>query len=165
MPNPLLTLSYTLHMLATVVLVGGLFVLSVLWLPAAGRALSPVDQAALLRATLRRFQPLAWLSIAVLMATGLTQMAASPAYVGLLVLENRWSVAMFAKHLAFGAMVALAVYQTWVLAPALERQILSRAARGEAEDAASIAPQRRMLRLNFWIGLIILLLTAVARTA
>jgi putative copper export protein len=72
---------------------------------------------------------------------------------------------MFAKHLAFGVMVALAVYQTWVLAPALERQTLRRAAQGEPEEGSALAPQRRMLRLNFWMGMVILLLTAIARTA
>jgi uncharacterized membrane protein len=164
-PNSLLALSYTLHMLATVVLVGGLFVLSVLWLPAASRTLHPRDQAALLRAILRRFQPLAWLSIAVLAATGLTQMAANPNYLGFLALENPWSVAMFAKHAAFGVMVALAIYQTWVITPALERQALQRAADGEPGDQAVAASQSRLLRLNFWIGLIILGLTAIARTA
>jgi uncharacterized membrane protein len=164
-PVFLLTLAYTLHLLATVVLVGGLFVLSVLWLPAASRALVPRDQAALLRAILRRFQPLAWLSIAVLAVTGLTQMAANPNYHGFLALENRWSLSMFAKHAAFAAMVALVVYQTWVITPALERQALRRASDGEPGDPAVPPSQSRLLRLNFWIGLIILGLTAIARTA
>lgn len=161
----LLTLAYTLHMLATVVLVGGLFVLSVLWLPAASRTLAPREQAALLQAILRRFQPLAWLSIAVLAATGLTQMAASPDYQGFLALENRWSVAMFTKHLAFASMVALAGYQTWVITPALERQALQRAAARTPGEPAEPSSQSRLLRLNFWIGLVILVLTAIARTA
>jgi len=164
-PVFLLTLAYTLHLLATVVLVGGLFVLSVLLLPAASRALAPRDQAIVLRAILRRFRPLAWLSIAVLAATGLTQMAANPNYLGFLALENPWSVAMFAKHAAFGVMVALAIYQTWVITPALERQALQRAVDGEPGGQAVAASQSRLLRLNFWIGLIILGLTAIARTA
>jgi len=165
MPVFLLTLAYTLHLLATVVLVGGLFVLSVLWLPAASRTLAPRDQAALLRAILRRFQPLAWLSIALLAATGLTQMAANPNYQGFLALENRWSVAMFTKHAAFAGMVALAGYQTWVITPALERQALQQSAVGEPGDPAVSSSQSRLLRLNFWIGLVILGLTAIARTA
>jgi uncharacterized membrane protein len=164
-PVFILTFAYGLHLLATIVLVGGLFVLSVLWLPAASRALVPRDQAAMLRAILRRFQPLAWLSIAVLAATGLTQMAANPNYMGFLALENRWSVAMFTKHAAFAVMVVLAAYQTWVITPALERQALQQAAEARPGEPARSSPQSRLLRLNFWIGLIILGLTAIARTA
>ncbi|MCJ7512750.1 MAG: CopD family protein [Anaerolineales bacterium] len=160
-----LTAAYALHMLATIVLVGGLFVLSVLWLPAASRSLSAHDQANLLRAISRRFQPLAWLSIAVLVATGMTQMAASPNYLGLLAIDNLWSAAMLAKHTAFGAMLALAAYQTWVVTPTLERQALLRAADTGLEGRAATASQQRLLRINLWIGIVILGLTAIARTA
>jgi hypothetical protein len=62
-------------------------------------------------------------------------------------------------------MVALAIYQTWVITPALERQALQRAVDDEPGGQAVAASQSRLLRLNFWIGLIIVGLTAIARTA
>jgi uncharacterized membrane protein len=165
MPAWALTLAYSLHMMATVVLIGGLFVLSVLLLPVAGRSLPAKDQAALLRAVSRRFQPLAWLSLAVLVATGLTQMAASPNYLGLLAVGNLWSAALLAKHVAFGVMLLLAGYQTWVLMPSLERHALGAATAGGSVDLPAAMRQQRALRLNFWIGVVILGLTAIARTA
>jgi uncharacterized membrane protein len=164
-PGPLLTLSYALHLLATVVLVGGLFVLSVLWLPAASRSLSAQDQASMLRSILRRFQPLAWLSMAVLAATGLMQMAADPNYQGFLQLGTRWSAAMLAKHAAFAVMVVLAGVQTWGVTPALEREALQRAATGARGEPVHTSAQTRLLRLNFWLGLVILGLTTIAQTA
>src|SRR5436190_9397084 len=41
----------------------------------------------------RRFNPLAWISLAVLVASGLTQMSASKNYQGLLRIANPWAAA------------------------------------------------------------------------
>lgn len=162
MPVWALTLAFWFHMAATVAWIGGLFYQAIILEPALTKLLAPDQIASLLRTLRMRFQPLAWVSLAVLFATGLTQMAGNPNYEGLLVIENRWAVAMVAKHLTIFLMIGVAVYQTWFLHPELERAALRKAA-GEIGTLAE--RQLRSQRLNIALSLIVLALTAVARTA
>src|SRR3972149_2282107 len=125
MPSWALTLAYTRHMAAPVAWIGGLFFQSVFLGPALRRTLDPPSALRLLELLRRRFDPLAWLSLAVLIATGLTQMNASPSYEGFLALQNPWAVAILAKHGLIALMVALAGYQTLFLYPWLGVLFLS----------------------------------------
>lgn len=152
----MLALAYWLHMAATIVWIGGLFFQSVILAPALGEV---SDRAALLERLQNRFQPLAWLSLAALIGTGLIQMSASPHYQGLLSIANPWSRAIFAKHLAIAAMFAVAAYQTWVLQPRISRLALL--------DQAADSRRRfnRLARINLAMGILVLGLTALARIA
>ena len=167
MPGWVLSAAYWLHMAATVAWVGGLLFQAVL-LPAATQGLEPQARARFFDSLSRRFQPIAWLSLAILVFTGLTQMAAHPKYAGLLVIEGRWAQAILAKHLAFGGMVLIAAVQTWILQPRLAHHMLLEAA-GTVPDDEAIAPTRqrldRLTRVNAVLALIVLALTAIARTA
>lgn len=164
MPGWALSIAYWLHMVATVVWVGGLFFQAVVLAPALQRSLSPEDNANLLGRLRRRFVPLAWLSLAVLIATGLTQMSGNPNYEGFIQIHNRWSVAILAKHAVIGAMVLAAGYQTWVLAPRLERAAWKRAT-SEADAEADGRSYQRLTAVNIGLALIVLALTAIARTS
>lgn len=159
-----LTAAYWLHMAATVVWVGGLFFQAGVLHPALDGS-STNDQALhLLRRVRTRFQPLSWLSLAVLIGTGLMQMSASPNYQGLLGLGNRWAAAIFAKHVAIVLMVIFAGVQTWVLHPRLERSLMAHTRQGDFDrDTAQL--DARITNLNLILALVVLGLTAVARTA
>lgn len=152
----MLALAYWLHMAATIVWIGGLFFQSVILAPLLAQV---SERARLLERLQQRFQPLAWLSLAVLIGTGLLQMSASPNYQGLLSIANPWSRAIFAKHLAIAAMFAVAAYQTWVLQPRIARLAML-----EAADDAQRRFQR-LARINLALGILVLGLTALARTA
>jgi uncharacterized membrane protein len=190
---PLLALSitYWLHMLATVAWLGGLAALSILVLPSAQVSLESDAYSRLLEAIQRRLDPLGWLCLAILVGTGLFQMSASPNYQGFLAINNRWAVAILTKHLVFFAMTGLSAYLTWGVLPALRRAALRQArqeqashtqarqtqARQMADDiqmhanAANAELQRLksrealLLRLNLFLGVIILALTAIARAS
>ena len=77
-----LSLAYWLHMLATIVWIGGLASMSILVIPAARRALDTRQYAMLLGALQARLEPLGWFSIILLVGTGMLQMSASPNYQG-----------------------------------------------------------------------------------
>lgn len=157
-----LTLAYWVHMAATVAWIGGLFYQGLILEPVLARFVDPDQIAPLLASLRRRFQPLAWMSLALLFASGLTQMAGSPNYEGFLVIQNRWAAAIIAKHLTIFLMIAVAAYQTWVLHPELERAALRKASDQVGELAGR---QNRSHRLNIALSIVVLGLTAIARTA
>ncbi|HJW89155.1 MAG TPA: CopD family protein [Anaerolineales bacterium] len=161
-----LSLAYWLHMLATIVWIGGLAALALLVLPAARQRLSADDLASLLHNIQSRLDPLAWMSLAVLTATGLFQMSANPNYLGFLAFSNLWARAILFKHLSFFLMVGLSAYLTWGLLPALRREALLRA-KGLAHPQAAQLQRREiwLIRLNLLLGVIILGLTALARAS
>jgi uncharacterized membrane protein len=168
-PDWALTLAYWLHMLATVVWIGGLTALALLVVPAARQALEPEAYADLLESLQRRLDPVGWFCLAALVATGMFQMSANPNYEGLLAIANRWAVAILIKHLLFLVMIGLSAYSTWVLFPQMRRAAL-RLAKSPSDDGAQAAArlQRQeinLMRLNLALGILILALTAAARVA
>jgi uncharacterized membrane protein len=161
-----LSLAYWLHMLATVAWIGGLVALVVLVLPVARRILAPDVYATSLEQIQRRLDPLGWLSLAVLLATGLFQLSASPNYDGFLSISNRWAVAILIKHILFFGMIAVSAYLTWGVLPSLRRVAMKRAKGIETEEAEIL--QRRetlLLRINLILGILILGLTSLARAS
>lgn len=165
-----LAAAYWLHMLATVVWIGGLSTLTLLVLPAAQRVLDSAAYVRLLGELQRRLDPLGWFCLMILVATGMFQMSASPNYAGFLSISNRWAAAILIKHIVFFAMIGVSAYLTWGLLPELRRLAIRAASLGvEGKHAAEVqrlqARSAWILRLNLALSVIILALTAVARAA
>ena len=168
-PLTALTLAYWLHMLATVVWIGGIGSLALLVLPAANKVLDASAYAALLERIQKRLDPLGWICLAVLAATGLVQMSANPNYQGFIAIHNRWAAAILVKHLLFLVMAGISVYLSWGLLPKLRRLALQRhrlPAETLSEQAVKLSRQEVFLyRLNLILGVLVLALTAIARSA
>jgi uncharacterized membrane protein len=165
-PVPFLSLAYWLHMLATLVWIGGLSAMAILILPAARRALDASAYARLLADLQRRLDPLGWMSLIVLVGTGLFQMSANPNYDGFLRVDNLWAGAILLKHLVFFGMTGISAYLTWGVLPGLRRAALQLEKGREAPEAARLLKQEIIfLRLNLVLGVIVLALTAIARAA
>ncbi len=161
-----LSLAYWLHMLATVAWIGGLVTLSTLVLPTARQALSAADYVELMSRLRRRLDPLGWLSLIVLAATGMFQMSANPNYQGFLAFDNRWAVAILIKHLLFLVMIGVSAYLTWGLIPRLQRAALLQARNQSAPQAQSWQRQEAILqRINLLLALLVLAFTALARAS
>jgi len=168
LPDFGLALAYWLHIVATVTWVGGLIALSVLVIPAARRTLQPGDYAALFDRLQAGLQRVGWLSLAVLIATGMFQMSAHPAYEGFLAISSAWSVAILIKHILIGFMVLAGAYLTWGIMPSLRRMALLRAAGQNLDAAKDLALRKResrVLTINLILSILVLLLTAIARAA
>ena len=160
-----LSLAYWLHMLATILWIGGLAAV-VLLLPPAQRSLDAGTFAALLERVQRRLDPVGWMSLSVLIVSGLFQMSANPNYEGVLAIGNRWAAAILAKHLVFFGMIGVSAYMTWGVLPGIRRNALLRAHGGAGPETERL--QRReiaLLRLNLALGVIVLGLTALARAS
>lgn len=155
-----LTIAFWLHMAATIVWIGGLFYMAVIVNPALERL--PEQRGRLAEDMRRRFQPLAWLSLFVLIGTGSLQMSGNPNYDGLFAFSNPWSRSILAKHIAIGVMVLVAAYQTWVLNPRLSRLALKQEVGASDQVANELS---RLNRVSLAFGILVLGLTALARTA
>lgn len=164
-----LSLVYWLHMLATVVWIGGLAAIGLVVLPAARQVLPAQGYADLLAGIQRRLDPLAWFSLALLAGTGMIQMSVNPNYQGFLAIDNRWAMAILIKHLLFLIMTGVSVYMTWFLLPQLRRLALRQARGLEDIDAHTadrlVNRETWLLRLNLILGVFILALTALARAS
>lgn len=161
-----LSLVYWLHMLATVVWIGGLAAVVLLVIPAARRTLDTSAYTVVLAAIQRRLDPLGWISLLVLVGTGLFQMSANPNYQGFLAVNNRWAAAILVKHLVFFVIIGVSAYLTWGLMPSLGRVALRQSHGLDAPEAEHL--QRRettLMRLNLILGAVVLALTAIARVS
>ena len=160
-----LTIAYWLHMLATVLWIGGLAALSILVLPTARSVLDPEAFADLLSALQKRLYPLGWFSMIVLLVSGMLQMSSNPNYQGFLSIQGLWAGSILIKHILFGLMVLISGYITWGLLPALRRSALLQVRGLDAPNAKTLKNRETiLLRLNLILGILILLLTAIARS-
>ena len=161
-----LAFTYWLHLLATVAWIGSIIATSILFLPAAGKALKPVDHLALIEAMQKRLEPIAWFSISLLVLTGLFQMSVNPHYDGFLSTSTQWSLAILAKHVLGILMVVVSAIQTWEVIPAIHRAILLSKKNKNTSNLDSLRKREiNLLRLNFGLSILILLATAFARAS
>jgi len=161
----LLALSLFLHLLATVFWLGGLFLMTLLVWPETRRSLADNPQRYRLLDRLRqRFQPFSWISMLVLLVTGLFQMTANPHYEGMLQFNSPWSRAILLKHVAMAGMVICGLLLQWRVAPALRRAgwLLDRGGRNAAEWQRLRRQEVRLARISIALGLLVLLFTAMA---
>ena len=162
----ILALSYFLHLVATVVWIGGLVIMAIVVWPGLRRAAS--DEAAFARAIEAidaRFRPLSGLSLAVLVVTGFIQMTASKNYKGFLDFSNVWAQVILLKHVSIIGMIVVGALMNFGVQPALQRNVML-AAHGVPDQAESAALRRRLdrlARLNLILGVVVLVFTAIAR--
>lgn len=157
---------YWLHFLATVAWVGSLSAIAFLILPAMKRTLDATAQLALIEAIQKRFEPVTWFSLSLLVLTGLFQMSVNPHYDGFLSTSTQWSLAILAKHLLGMVVIVVSAVQTWDVIPAIRRALIQSKKIDNAEQIATL--QRREIRLlytNLVMGILILAATAVARAS
>ncbi len=122
------------------------------------------ERARLSAAVQKRFQPIANLSLIVLILTGMVQTFTNRFYKGFLQFDNAWAQAILFKHLAIVGMIILAGIITFSVQPALQRNALL-VANGVADEAQSARLQQqqvRLTRLNLALSVLVLLFTAIA---
>jgi uncharacterized membrane protein len=158
--------SYLLHLIATVVWIGGLVIIALVIQPIAAKTVT--DKAVLARLLdelHKRFQPLANISLIVLILTGMVQMVASKYYKGFLAIDNEWSQAILLKHIAVGLMIVFALIMTFSIEPAMRRNAFM-AANDLADEKVTARlrqQQMRLTRLNLVFSVLVLIFTAIAR--
>jgi uncharacterized membrane protein len=163
-PDWAITLTFWIHFLAAVTLVGSLVATSILALPAA-QTLDLVEQLNLIASIQKRMEPTAWFSISLLIVTGLFQMSMNVHYNGFLSVSSQWTIALLTKHILVIALIVVSAVQTWDVLPSI-RRLLLRKDKANQEEASKL--QRRetwLLRANLILAILILGATAFMRTA
>jgi uncharacterized membrane protein len=158
----ILVLSYWIHLLATVIWLGGQALFALVAWPALRQGTLADNQWWQLQ---KRFLPWVNVSLIILLLTGFIQMTNDENYSGFLVMDTLWPWAILLKHLAFLGMVAITIYLQAVLYPAITRfQLLSQAAAETQSSASAALRQReiRLLRLNLLCAALVLFFTALA---
>ena len=165
-PNWAIVVTYWLHFIATVMWVGNLSAIAFLLLPAMKRALDPNAQLALIEAIQKRFEPLAWFSLSLLILTGLFQMSVNPHYDGFLSTSTQWSLAILAKHFLGMFVIVATAIQTWDVTPALHRALVKSKKMDNSYELESLRRREtRLIQINLILGILLLAATAVARAA
>lgn len=161
-PFWILALSYWLHLLSTVIWLGGMALMAIVGWPAVRRHLLDGEQWVML---LRRFTPWANASLIILWVTGFLQMTADPNYEGFLAVNSLWAQALLVKHVAVIGMMVFGFYVQFRIYPALARLALleqKRPEEAQAERAQLVQKENRLLRLNLICAAAVLLFTAIA---
>jgi len=157
-----LVASYWVHLLATVVWLGGIALMAFIAWPALRQGTLSSNQWFQLQ---KRFLPWVNAALIVLLITGFVQMTNDENYNGFLAVDSLWAWAMLLKHIAYGGMVLLTAYLQFGLYPAMSRLALladSRPETAAAEGDKLAAREIRYLRLNVIAAMLVLFFTAIA---
>ncbi len=159
-----LSLSHFLHQLATVIWIGGIFMVLLVILPSARTSLeSPPLTGKLMKEITRRFTPMVNISILVLIITGPILGHLGKDMTNPLEFYNHWTPMMGLKHFLVLSMVVIHFYRGWLLTPKIGR--LSVQAEGTPSLSSQIARLQRfslnLVKANFVLGLAVLLITGV----
>jgi uncharacterized membrane protein len=167
MPTWALSISYWLHMIATVIWLGGLATIALFVLPFIQKSIPPDDRERLLSGLQSFLNPIGWFCLFILIGTGLFQMSAHPSYQGFLAIDNAWAVALFIKHIIIALMVAVMGFMTWFVIPGLKRLALKQKL-GKVISKSELIKYRKQEKTILWVNLIlaifVLIFTAWARS-
>ncbi len=161
----IISASFFFHLIATVAWIGGLVTLAVIVQPVLSHTITDVkERARLTEAVQKRFQPIANLSLIVLILTGMVQTFTHRFYKGFLQFDHAWAQAILFKHLAIVGMIILAGIITFSIQPALRRNALLVAndVADETQNARLQQQQARLTQINLVLSLLVLLFTAIA---
>jgi uncharacterized membrane protein len=167
MPIWVLSFSYWIHMIATVIWLGGLISITFVVLPFIQKKITGDEKEKLLSSLQNYLNPLGWFCLFILVGTGMFQMSAHPSYQGFLSIENDWAVALFIKHIFIIFMVIAMGYLTWFVLPGLKRIALKQKL-GKDIDSLELLRYRNQERLILWtnsiLAIFVLIFTAWARS-
>lgn len=157
----ILAFSYWIHLLATVIWLGGLAILALIALPALRQQTLERNQWVEFQ---KRLTP--WIngSLILLLMTGFVQMTVDDHYKGFLIFDSLWAWALLVKHIIFIALAAVTIYLHWVVQPQMDRVLLlaqQRPKLAAAEQEQLQYREQRLLWTNLVLAVLILLFTAV----
>lgn len=155
MSQILIALSFWLHSLATVILIGHYLLLAVIYLPAMKDSALDVT-GPILSGISKQSRSWMYASLLIFLVTGIYLMFVDPNYLGVGDFGNFWSIMMLVKHLLIVVMIGAGFFFNAILrvGPMLS-----------SRNSAKQAHERFKLYINIMAisGFLVLLLTALAQ--
>ena len=115
------TLLDVLHVIATLIWIGGMMVNALVIRPTTAKVLEPSVAGQFTQAMMKRFRIFVYASIVILGITGIPMKIVSEHYVSIINFESFWGILSFVKHLLYGVLVVLAVLNFEVISPRVAR--------------------------------------------
>jgi len=150
----ILAVSYWLHLIATVIWIGGIAFILFIAIPSAKQVLD-ADAGKLMGEISKRFTPMANYSIIFIVVTGAVLTGFNRQFSGIGNAGNSWSLTLIMKHVLVFVMVAVHFYRGLILAPKIART-------EPASEKASLQKlSLNLVKVNFCLGLIVLLFSGI----
>ncbi len=164
----ILSVSHFLHLVATVVWIGGIVMILLVILPGAKESLESAPMIKrLMKEIARRFTPMANISIFIVILTGIVIAYYDKRFTGLLELNNSWNSVMLLKHLLVALMVIIHFYRGLRLNPKIG-SLSSRISESEAASPLSsrVAKYQKfsldLVKVNLFLGIMVLMMTGIS---
>jgi len=147
---------YWLHLLATVVWIGGIIFILFIAIPSSRQVLG-AEAGKLMGEISKRFTPLANYSIFLLVITGVALAGFNKQFSGIRLFENNWINVLSLKCILVFGMVIIHFYRGLILTPRI----------GKTEPASEKASLQKLslnlVKVNFGSGMLVLLLSGILR--
>ena len=156
----ILALSHFLHILGTVVWIGGILMTLLVILPGSKAAIESASMVGkLMKEVAKRFTPLANISILLLIATGIIIFFYDKNYTSFLEMKNHWNVLIALKHVLVSIMIIIHFYRGLILSKKIEKYSSKP---NEIQTNRLKKLSLDLVKVNFSLGIIVVLLTVVA---
>ena len=155
----ILSASYFLHFLATVVWIGGIIMILLVILPSAKTSLESAPMiSGLMKEITKHFTLMANISIFILIVTGIVIAFYNKNFTNILDFSNRWNLVMFLKHIFVALMIIIHFYRGLILNPKIGKLSLQ-------VDDSQIAKLRKysldLVKANLVLGLVVLFVSGI----
>ncbi|MFW9974201.1 MAG: hypothetical protein ACFFDQ_02895 [Candidatus Thorarchaeota archaeon] len=145
-----------LHLASTVIWFGGLTTNVLVLMPSLRMTLDPPVIGSFMNTYMKKFRPLVYISMLVIVVTGATITAIiNPSYLSL---TSEWAVALLIKHVLVAFAIIASIYSFEVLAP----KVAALGAKGPSPELARLqAIQLSAAKIAVIVAMLILLLTGI----
>ena len=155
----ILSASYFLHFLATVVWIGGIIMILLVILPSAKTSLESAPMiSGLMKEITKHFTLMANISIFILIVTGIVVAFYNKNFTNILDLSNHWNLVMFLKHIFVALMIIIHFYRGLILNPKIGKLSLQ-------VDDSQIAKLRKysldLVKANLVLGVVVLVVSGI----
>ena len=150
----ILVTSYWMHLVATIIWIGGITFILFIAMPSSRQVLG-ADAGKLMGEIAKRFTPLANYSIAFLVITGIVLAGLNKEFSGFGILKNNWTMVLTLKHILVFGMVSIHFYRGLVLAPKIKRTT------SDTDKATLQKLSINLVKVNFGLGMLVLLLSGI----
>lgn len=156
MTEVILATSYWIHLIATVIWIGGISFILFVAIPSAKNVLGG-EAGKLMGEISKRFTPISNYSILFLFITGVALTILNKQFSGIGIFENKWPLILAIKHIIVLGMVVIHFYRGLVLNPRIAKT------ESANEKTALQKLSLNLVKVNFSLGILVLLLSSIVR--